>query len=89
MRVGCVFGGTGRDSWERDPHTAACLDPQLSLVLPSTSILLCELRQAQSAAPLFHPLTSSLEKPDSSITTQCRVQEALPAPGWGRRREAG
>lgn len=43
MRVGCVSGGTGRDSRERDPHTAACLDPQLSLVFPSTGIILFEI----------------------------------------------
>ena len=43
MRVGCVSGGTGRDSQERDPHTAACLDPQLSLVFLTTGITLFEL----------------------------------------------
>ena len=50
--MGCVCGGTGRDARERDPHTAACLDSQLSLVLPSTGILLFELTSSVSSPSL-------------------------------------
>lgn len=71
--------------WLGTPSLHCCLPNLATLALLSTGILLCELRQAQSAAPLFHPLTSSLEKPDapSPPSAGCRKPCLCPVGAGG------